>query len=67
MINEKEILDALKLLQSVCNENNAQCENCVLRNGSDECGVLCDSTEEGYYNLREWRLKDIENPRLILN
>lgn len=35
MITEKEIIDALTLLKSVCEENNGHCNRCMLRNG---CG-----------------------------
>lgn len=65
MRSEKEILDALKVLNEVC-ENNV-CRTCILRNGKDECGVLQDTSGDYYDNLKEWCLKEESNPRIILN
>lgn len=65
MRSEKEILDALKILQEVCNEST--CKTCILRNGSDACGVLENTNGEGYGSLEEWYLKGNDKPRVILN
>jgi len=67
VITEKEIIDALNLLKSVCEENNGHCNKCMLRNGSGFCGVLCNSHDEYYDTLRKWELKNYENPRVILS
>lgn len=65
MRSEKEILDALKVLNEVCKSN--VCRTCILRNGNDECGVLQDTSGDYYNNLKEWCLKEENNPRIILN
>lgn len=65
MRSEKEILDALRILQEVCQEST--CKNCILRNGNDECGVLENTSGDGYENLKEWCLKEANKPRVILN
>lgn len=67
MKSENEILEALKILKKVCEENNGKCRNCLLRNASNECGVITNSIGELYNTLTEWDLKNFENPRLILN
>lgn len=43
------------------------CRTCILRNGNDECGVLQDTSGDYYDNLKEWCLKEENNPRIILN
>ncbi len=65
MRSEKEILDALKILQEVCNEST--CRSCILRNGNDECGILEDTSGDEYENLKAWCLKNNDKPRVILN
>lgn len=67
MKSEKEILDALHILQDVCGENNGRCRECILRNADDECGILADSAGEYYEKISEWNLKNNGRPRLILN
>lgn len=64
MRTEKEILDALNVLQEVC--EGSTCRECILRNGNGECGVLEDTSGERYNDLKEWCLKDMNKPRLIL-
>lgn len=64
MRSEKEILDALNVLQEVC--ECSTCIECILRNGNDECGVLENTNGERYDDLKEWCLKDMNKPRLIL-
>ena len=67
MKSEKEILDALHTLQEVCMENYRNCTKCLLRNADGDCGVITDSSGDSYNSLTEWDLKNLENPRLILN
>lgn len=67
MKSEKEILDALYTLQEVCMENYRNCTKCLLRNANDDCGVITDSSGNSHNSLTEWDLKNLENPRLILN
>lgn len=67
MKTEKEILEALYVLQDTCNDNSHQCGECMLRNGYGTCGVIYDSNGESFISLTEWQLKDYENPRLILS
>lgn len=67
MKSEKEILDALNLLKSVCDENDGECSTCILRNSNGWCGVVANHDGECYDKLTEWELKDYENPRLILS
>lgn len=64
---EKEILDALNLLKSVCEENKGRCDECILRNGDRWCGVMVGSNGECYDKIKDWELKSYENPRLILS
>lgn len=66
MRSEKEILDALKVLQDVCTENCGRCSDCILRNGNDNCGVLEDTSGDSYTDLRDWCLKEEDKPRIIL-
>lgn len=67
MKSEKEVLDALNTLKSVCEENERHCNKCILRNTGGQCGVITDSNGDCYYKLSDWELKDYENPRLILS
>lgn len=67
MKSEIEILDSLKTLQEVCKNNNGRCNNCILRNASNDCGVIIDSNGDSYRALTEWDLKRYDKPRLILN
>lgn len=67
MYSEKEILNALKILKGTCEENNQKCHKCILRNGNSGCGVLLNTNGEYYDYLKEWELKNEENPRIILN
>lgn len=67
MTSEKEVLKALKMLQEVCEENNGRCSDCILRNASNDCGVIVDSNGDSYRALTEWDLKQYDKPRLILN
>lgn len=62
MISEEKILEALKTIQKVCSDSSS-CEKCILRTGADECGVISDMVS----SPMEWRLRDEERPRLILN
>ena len=66
MASEKEILDALYTLRSVCADNMEKCSNCILRNNSDTCGVLFNSDNDSYYSLKDWNLKDPDKPRIIM-
>lgn len=66
MHSEKEIYDALRLLQDVCEENNGHCYNCMLRNESNTCGIICDNNDDIRSSLTEILLKDYEKPRLII-
>ncbi len=65
MRSEKGILDALKILQEVCKEST--CDNCILRNGNDECGIFESTSGNEYENLRDWCLKEYDKPRILLN
>lgn len=67
MKSEKEVLEALKTLQEVCEENNGRCSDCMLRSASNDCGVVVDSNGDSYRALIEWDLKQYDKPRLILN
>ena len=40
MKSEKEVLDALNVLKSVCEGNDGRCNKCILRNGEGYCGVM---------------------------
>lgn len=65
MRSEKEILDALSVLQEVCECNI--CSECFLRNGDDGCGVFEDTNGNYFSSPSEWHLKTNDKPRLILN
>ena len=67
MKSEKEVLDALNVLKSVCEENDGRCSKCMLRNGEGYCGVVTDSRGDCYDKLKDWELKNYENPRVILS
>lgn len=67
MKTEREILDALKVLEETCIENKGNCCNCVLRNGENCCAVLVNSIGDRYECLQEWKLREENRPRLILN
>ncbi len=70
MKTEKEILDALNVLRNTCIENKGECFKCMLRTESDDsidCGVIVNSNGETHLKLSSWKLKNYENPRLILN
>ena len=67
MKSEKEVLDALNVLKSVCEENDGCCRKCMLRNGEGYCGVVTDSKGDCYDKLKDWELKNYENPRVILS
>lgn len=67
MKSEKEVLEALKTLQEVCEESNGKCSNCLLRNSSDDCGIIVNSMGDCHDKLTEWNLKQYDKPRLILN
>ena len=67
MKSEKEVLDALNVLKSVCEENDGRCSKCILRNGEGYCGVVTDSSGDCYDKLKDWELKSYENPRVILS
>lgn len=67
MKSEKEILDALHILQDVCNENKGYCSKCVLRNSENECGLMENNFGDVRVNLMNLEIKDDECPRLILN
>ena len=67
MLNEEIILEALKILKNVCEENEGKCHKCILRNGGNDCGLLVDSYNNPRSDLRYLSLKDDETPRLILD
>ena len=67
MIAEKEVLEALKLLQNVCLENNRKCNQCILRSGNGDCGMIVNSNGDVYESISEWQLKSYDNLRVILN
>lgn len=67
MYSEKEILEALNILKSVCEENSGNCRNCMLRNGDNWCGVISNSSGDCYDKIKDWELKNYNNPRLILS
>lgn len=58
MRSEKEILDALHVIQEVC---NGRCVSCPLRDVDNDCKLQVEEP-------REWEIKDPSlSPRLILN
>lgn len=67
MKTEKEVLDALNVLKSVCEENEGKCNKCMLRNGDNDCAVIVNSRGDTYNKLYDWELKNFDNPRVILN
>lgn len=67
MKSEKEILDALHILQDLCVENNGKCQTCMLRNAENDCGVIVNSMGDTHDKLMDWDIKNLEYPRLILN
>ena len=67
MKSENEVLDALNVLKSVCEENNGCCSKCMLRNGEGYCGVFTNSRGDCYDSLMDLELKNYENPRVILS
>lgn len=67
MKSEKEVLEALNTLKSVCEENDGRCNKCILRNGEGYCGVITNSMGDCYDKLKDWELKSYENPRVILS
>ena len=66
MHSEKEIHDAVRVLQDVCEENNGNCYKCTLRNESNTCGIICNNDDDVRSSITEILLKDYEKPRLIL-
>ena len=66
MYSEKEILNALRVLQDVCKKSTG-CEYCILRSSDKVCGVLFDTGGDPHTNLNNWNLIDENNPRIILN
>lgn len=67
MTSEKEIVDALKLLRSVCVENNGKCSKCILRNAECDCGIFMNSVGDYHDSLMDLELKNYDFPRVILN
>ena len=67
MRTEKEIYDALKVLIETCEENEGKCKNCILRNGNNDSGVICNSFGDSHPKLSDIMVKNYENPRIILN
>lgn len=67
MKTEKEVLDALNVLKSVCEENGGKCNKCMLRNSDNDCAVIVNSRGDTYNKLYDWELKNFDNPRVILN
>ena len=67
MKSEREVLDALHILQDVCIENEGKCKNCILRNAMNDCGVIVNSIGDSHNKLSDWDIKNLEYPRLILN
>ena len=65
--SEKEVLDALHVLQNVCEANRGVCSKCMLRNFENDCAVIANSMGETYRKLTDWEIKDYDNPRVILN
>ena len=47
---EKDVLDALNVLKSLCEENDGRCSKCMLRNGEGYCGVFTDSRATAMIN-----------------
>ena len=56
-----------KCIENVCEENDGRCSKCMLRNGEGYCGVFTDSRGDCYDKLKDWELKNYENPRVILS
>ena len=65
MKSEKEVLDALNVLKSLCEENDGRCSKCMLRNGEGYCGVVTDSRGDCYDKLKDWELKFKSRKSLI--
>lgn len=67
MRTEKEILDALHVLQEVCVYNEGECSKCILRSCDNDCGVIINAMGDTHKKLTDWELKNYNNPRVILN
>ena len=59
MKSEKEVLDALNVLKSVCEENDGCCSKCMLRNGEGYCGVMEDRRGGCYDKLTLLHLQNL--------
>lgn len=66
MINEKEVIEALKVIQTVCEEAE-DCNKCILRTELNACAIFIDSQRNLIYSPKDWILKDQQLPRVILN
>lgn len=58
-----EIIEALRVIKDVCEDQNGNCKQCPLRSADDECGI-CDEEP------RDWEIYDPNDPpeiKLITN
>lgn len=67
MPSEEYILMALRTLKQVCEANDCQCRECMLRNQDDNCGLLFLSDGDTVPNPTYWSILDKQNKRLLLH
>lgn len=67
MPSEEDILIALRTLKQVCEANDCQCRECMLRNQDDNCGLLFLSDGDTVPDPTYWLILDKQNKRLLLH